>query len=273
MIEGNPAARNVSTRPIEQDVFSPPMLEGVIKWLNECLEGKARSKRIHERCPRPIANFLPRRLIEKTSCSGEAHRLRLIETDSLPKTTYIALSYCWGRDQLLKTTKDLLSSWMTEIPWEQLPATLKDAVLTCSRLSVQHIWIDAFCIVQNDPDDMAIEIARMPMIYQNSILTLAVARAASVKEGTRFFCQHNPRGFTNGWTLRPENSDSRTDSLQDIQVLHANFNEARGQPVEGYSLQFEETMNNWLKPVEVYTHRYLTVPTDRIVAISGVAER
>jgi hypothetical protein len=32
-------------------------------------------------------------------------------------------------------------------------------------------------------------------------------------------------------------------------------------------------MNNWLKLVEVYTHRHLTVPTDHITAISGIAER
>ena len=32
-------------------------------------------------------------------------------------------------------------------------------------------------------------------------------------------------------------------------------------------------MNNWLKLVEVYTHRQVTVATDRILAISGIAER
>jgi hypothetical protein len=337
-LTGNPASRVVSTRPIEQDPLASATFEKVTTWMAECLEGKAWGKRIHARCSCPTNDFLPTRLIEISHDEDHEYLLKLVESASMPTTSYIALSYCWGSDQPLKTTHALLSSWMTDIPWDKLPATLKDAIIVCTKFSIRYLWVDAFCIVQDDPDEMAVEIAQMPRIYQNSTLTVAVARAASVNEGflhprtrtdtpnsafelpfqchrpialgsvtllkvttspepldtrgwtlqerllaprtlefgslqTRIFCQRNPRGFADGWSLSPGNSESRQDSLQDAQVLQVHFNAIRDQSIEAYGLGFEEAMNNWLKLVEVYTHRQLTVATDRILAISGVAER
>jgi hypothetical protein len=187
------------------------------------------------------------------------------------------------------------------IPWDKLQATLKDAIVVCTKLDIRYLWVDALCIMQDDLDEMEVEIAQMSRIYQNSTLTAAAARAASVDEGflqprtgtdipnstfelpfqcsrpaalgsvtllkvptgpepldtrgwtlqerllaprtlefgsllTRFFCQHNPRGFTDGWSLGPGNSESLQDSLQDAQVLQEHFNEIRDQSIEVYSL-------------------------------------
>ncbi|RSL54077.1 hypothetical protein CEP54_010094 [Fusarium duplospermum] len=335
---GNPASRIVSTRPVEQQPLTSVTLERVSTWIAECLEGRARGRRIHTRCPRPVDDFLPKRLIEISHDANQEYLLKLIETDSLHAKGYIALSYCWGGDQLIKTTRALLPSWMEDIPWEKLPATLKDAIVVCAKLGIPYIWIDAFCIVQDDPEEKAVEIAQMPKIYENSTLTVAIARAASVNDGflqprnyeddlasafelpfqchrpvsvgsvtllkvpnkpepldirgwtlqerllaprtlefgslqTRFFCQHNPRGFTDGWSLAPANHASRQDSVQDVQILHTRFDSIRDHNVQGYNIGFEEAMNNWYHLVETYTHRQLTVPTDRILAISGIADR
>jgi len=64
-----------------------------------------------------------------------------------------------------------------------------------------------------------------------------------------------------------------SSQLNDVQVLQGHLNAIRDQSIEAYGLGFEEAMNNWLKLVEVYTHRQVTVATDRILAISGIAER
>jgi hypothetical protein len=61
--------------------------------------------------------------------------------------------------------------------------TLKDATIICTKIGVRHLWIDAFCILQDDPDDIEVDIAKMPSANENSILTLAITRAASVNEG------------------------------------------------------------------------------------------
>src|SRR5438477_3415556 len=98
---GNPAARLVSTRPIEKDVLTPAMFERVSAWLAECLEGKARGTKIHTRCPSPANNILPKRLIEISAGEGHEHVLKVVESDGLPTSSYIALSYCWGGDQPL----------------------------------------------------------------------------------------------------------------------------------------------------------------------------
>lgn len=251
---------------------------------------------------------------------------------------YVALSYCWGGDQTIKSTKALLHKWMVGITWDDLPQTLRDAVIVCQHMNIRYLWVDAFCIVQDDQEDKAVEIARMPNIYRNSTLTIAASRAGSVQEGflacrsatefpnlvfelpyrlrrsdshgsitlimtriepepldlrgwtlqerllsprtlefgtrqLRFLCQHNPRGLTDGWRLKPEATKSRQDNLQDIVVLQENFDALADIRRQRDDTEYEKAMENWFNLVNVYTHRRLTLPSDKILAISGIAER
>ena len=76
---GNPAARFVLTRPIEQDLIAPATLQKVSAWLTECLEGKVRGKLVHDRCPRPVAGFLPKRLVDISSPAVPAQVIKDID--------------------------------------------------------------------------------------------------------------------------------------------------------------------------------------------------
>jgi hypothetical protein len=40
-----------------------------------------------------------------------------------------------------------------------LPQTLQDAATVCEKLYIRFMWVDALCIVQDDSDDKAQEIA------------------------------------------------------------------------------------------------------------------
>ena len=338
IIPGNPAARMVSTRPIEREGASDRVFEKASTWLNECQHGQIRGKRIHAICLTPKDNYMPTRLIE-VSRHGDAYEMKLREMKDSPTEPYAALSYCWGGgDHSIKSVQALLSNWMAEIPWDQLPQTLRDAVIVCHKLHIRFLWIDAFCIVQDDPSDKDVEIAQMPNIYRNSTFTIAASRAAHVQDGflgersatelseaafqlpyqcqrpaargsitlvrtlvrpepldlrgwalqerllsprtmefgthqLRFMCQHNPRGITDGWRLNPEGSESRQDNLVDLAVLQADFDSLQGDWHRVQGTPFEEPMDNWYKLVEVYTCRHLTLPIDRVLAISGIAER
>ncbi|KAH7118579.1 hypothetical protein B0J13DRAFT_458258 [Dactylonectria estremocensis] len=86
---------------------------------------------------------------------------------------YAALSYCWGPPhETLLTTQATLEAHKERIALSCLPNTLRDAVLATKALDLRYIWIDALCIVQDDPQDWAAEIAIMHSIYLNAELTL-----------------------------------------------------------------------------------------------------
>lgn len=98
---------------------------------------------------------------------------------------YAALSYCWGGPQEVRLTRDNLDLLQEGIPHAEnrLPQTLRDAVVATQLLGLEYLWVDALCIVQDDPADKAREIDRMCAIYENSTVTLVAATARSVRDG------------------------------------------------------------------------------------------
>ncbi|KAF2993705.1 hypothetical protein E8E14_000594 [Neopestalotiopsis sp. 37M] len=51
------------------------------------------------------------------------------------------------------------------------------------KLAVDHLWIDALCIVQDDEQDRITEIANMGQIYENAYLTIAASSAKGSDDG------------------------------------------------------------------------------------------
>jgi len=86
----------------------------------------------------------------------------------------------------------------------------------------------------------------------------------------RFICQHNPRGITDGWRLKPEANDQRQDTLENIATLQADYG---AQSSNAQRTNYSNAIETWYRLVGVYTNRHLTDPKDRILAISGIAER
>jgi hypothetical protein len=64
-----------------------------------------------------------------------------------------------------------------------MPKTILDSLLIASKLKIRYIWIDALCIVQDDPNDWAAESAKMAGIYHGSILTIVAASSSSASQG------------------------------------------------------------------------------------------
>jgi hypothetical protein len=179
---GNPAARHISTRPIEKEGGSHETSRKVSIWLNRCLQEQIRGKRTHVNCSKPKPNYMPMRLIEISSHEDD-YELILRQTKGFNTQTYVALSYCWGGDQPVKSTHARLCEWIVNIPWDKLPLTIRDAVIVCQKLGIHFRWVDSLCILQDDPNEMAVEIAQMPDVYRNSTLTTAASRAAVCRKG------------------------------------------------------------------------------------------
>lgn len=66
-----------------------------------------------------------------------------------------------------------LKTFRAGIPWNHLPKTFQDAVLTTRNLGFRYLWIDALCIIQDSKDDWAAEAATMANIYANSALNIS----------------------------------------------------------------------------------------------------
>lgn len=135
---------------------------------------------------------LPTRLIDVGTDSNGP--IRLIQTNSKMQDRYIALSHCWGQlsdDQRCCTYESNLNQRMADIPYDQLPATFKDAVRVTRALGVRYLWIDSLCIIQRNAKDWAKESGKMEDVFSNAYCTIAASSASSSVVG--FLGPRTPR--------------------------------------------------------------------------------
>ncbi|VUC32174.1 unnamed protein product [Clonostachys rosea] len=156
----------------EEDI---PSLDLVKTWLADCDE--THEKECSSRKPRDG----PGRLI-----SIQDDTVRLVETaslDTLPQ--YATLTYCWGKVPFLKLTQDTYAEFLAGISLDRLPQTFQDAIIVARRLGLSYIWIDALCIIQEEPEksDWLKESGRMRSVYGGSHVTLAASSATDVYQG------------------------------------------------------------------------------------------
>ena len=125
---------------------------------------------------------MPTRVIEIVYVRGRRY-LRLRETRFEKPEPYAALSYCWGGTQCVTTTTESIYRHLIRINMQDLQATIKDAVVVTERLGIMKLWVDAFCIIQDDVVDKAWEIAQMPLVYSQATVTIVASRADRAEAG------------------------------------------------------------------------------------------
>lgn len=178
------AAKEITYRPPSLFPSSKETITTIKNWLEDCSTTHLECQQLQQNAKSPgKAASGPRRLLY---LSGNAShpQLRLQENDPANKVPqYIALSYCWGGDQPFKLLNHLVQLWVKDMPYDQLPQTLKDAIQVTMSLGLNHLWIDALCIIQDSDQDKAEEISRMADIYEQAYVTISAARATAVSEG------------------------------------------------------------------------------------------
>ncbi|KAI0099619.1 heterokaryon incompatibility protein-domain-containing protein [Nemania sp. FL0031] len=205
--EQDPAAEVISTRPMQNEPSQ--CLDAISSWLQNCLEN-------HTSCRYPVSSLreanrraVPKRLVRIKKLEGQQLRLSLQDTDSINELPpFAALSYCWGGAQTFACTQSNSLELASNIPDDRLPATIQDAVTVCSRLSLDYLWVDSICILQDSEMDKAIEIAKIPYIYGGAAVTIAASRARSAWDG-----------FLN----------SRAPSLESVPVFQLPWRSAKSQ--------------------------------------------
>ncbi|CAI6336164.1 unnamed protein product [Periconia digitata] len=80
---------------------------------------------------------------------------------------YVTLSYVWGN-----TGQDIVDDYI--IP-RDIPRTIENSIEITKQLGLRYLWIDRYCVPQNDPVNKAKQIQNMDKIYGQSALTIVAA--------------------------------------------------------------------------------------------------
>ncbi|KAM0350722.1 hypothetical protein ACHAPU_003217 [Fusarium lateritium] len=110
----------------------------------------------------------------------------------LPNMRYVALSYVWGSSEKakrLRSEKQLTRDnthrlrgfkGLEEMP---IPQTIKDAMVVVRDVGERFLWVDALCIVQDDPEDVGQQTGRMDLIYSKALFTILAACGEDSESG------------------------------------------------------------------------------------------
>ncbi|KAH7319131.1 heterokaryon incompatibility protein-domain-containing protein [Rhexocercosporidium sp. MPI-PUGE-AT-0058] len=283
------------------------------RWLKDCKTGHKECKRSDLQAP------LPTRVIDVGTKDSDP----FLYTSLGENADYITLSYAWGGDVLSKTTKSNLRERQQAIHEATLPQAFWDAFFIARELKIQYIWIDALCIVQDDPEDWSRESVLMSHIYENCTLTISATKSSKCESGflqarenleqdigayldgfkRSLFVRvaqsnvHQIQGPLNyrGWTFQERFLspavlhftddgiywECRSMCVNDSGATLSCSSELKAMSIPkerfyGQVEEYESTSgfgNLWISIVEKYCKRTLTFPEDKLIALSGIAQR
>ncbi|KAI0189886.1 heterokaryon incompatibility protein-domain-containing protein [Astrocystis sublimbata] len=148
-----------------QNVTTPQLSQFIGEKLRECAG--------HDTCGDIESSSLPKRVIDVGDDTRDPF---LFIPDNKVCAPYVCLSHCWGNPSFTNPTFSTnLQARMEGIALDELPKTFLEAILLTRVAGFQYIWIDSFCIVQDDLAEWEAEAQKMAEIYQNSIFTLVAA--------------------------------------------------------------------------------------------------
>ncbi|KAF2850372.1 HET-domain-containing protein [Plenodomus tracheiphilus IPT5] len=228
-------------------------------------------------------------------------------TCSQSTTTTIASWFadCLANHHEFRTCRsDLKLHLESGVAIDTLPKTFHDAILICQNLSIEYLWIDSLCIIQDDEADWQKQAALMADVYEGAIITIAAAHAENPTRGCfsniRAACRGQPLpGYTNTY-VRPWPLLQRGWVFQEVslspRVIYFGAEEVvwqcrckverEGHPNEPWLLEkirapvlsltnYDTTTldNYWFEVVRRYSSRSLSRQMDCLPAIAAMARR
>ncbi|PVI01806.1 HET-domain-containing protein, partial [Periconia macrospinosa] len=110
--------------------------------------------------------------------NNKVENLRLINCDTgeikraEEGEEYVALSYVWGQEG----TKSKQGSLT-------YPQTVQDAILATRQLGYSRLWIDQYCLDQNNLPEFQAQLQQMDSIYKQAAVTLVAAAGVNANHG------------------------------------------------------------------------------------------
>lgn len=138
---------------------------GILKdWINFCCENHQNTCGEEDGDPLPVPGF---RLIE---CSTK----KIIPAPA--GVEFVALSYVWGIAPIPPGTSN------NEIP-DSASSVIQDAMIVTINIGYRYLWVDRYCIPQDDEGARHDQIRRMNLIYQRAQLTIICAAGQDASDG------------------------------------------------------------------------------------------
>jgi hypothetical protein len=127
----------------------------------------------HVECATSTNTLLPTRVLQ-IHPQGDTFTVRLADfSNGRVHGSYVALSYVWGTETTFRLLRSNRRAFVEEgVAYDELPKTMQDAVRVASALGISTLWIDALCIVQDDPNDRDAELSRMCEYYRNAAVVI-----------------------------------------------------------------------------------------------------
>lgn len=159
----------------KQDFSAAPP---VIDWAATA-QWKTRCEQEHRNCGERAMGKLPRhfRLIDVAE-------KRIIDANN-NTPSFFALSYVWGADSENEAAlcQGNLSELQKSGGLNDLPQTIADAMRVCEQLDQAYLWVDRFCIVQDDKEDKYGQIGSLEAIYSRAELVIVAACGENMQSG------------------------------------------------------------------------------------------
>ncbi|TXB96962.1 hypothetical protein FocTR4_00011561 [Fusarium oxysporum f. sp. cubense] len=178
-------AKDINLKPLPGSDQGETTWKSVREWLDRC-------DKHHKDCKhKKTSAWKPTRLLYVCNTQA-ALQVRLVESQDIPDgVEYLTLSHCQGAGSTLQLTRSNIEAFKSSIPVDELSRVFIDACNTAKRLSHDYLWIDALCIIQDDPADWQHEVGCMASTYGNSWLN--VSADGDDEAGHGLFCPSDKR--------------------------------------------------------------------------------
>jgi hypothetical protein len=106
-----------------------------------------------------------------------------------PLSEYVTLSYCYGTAKPTRLHRKTLPALRQGVAASSLPKSIADAAFVTNELGFKYLWVDALCLMQDDPEEMLAESSQMDKVYSGASLNLA-ATASKDSQGGLFYSRN-----------------------------------------------------------------------------------
>ncbi|KAK3938827.1 hypothetical protein QBC46DRAFT_355590 [Diplogelasinospora grovesii] len=295
-MKGGSAASQIM--PESDNTNSPRTMDAIRVWTQECSEKHAICK-----ARRNGQSWHPSRLLDLgLSSLPYDQRCRIVSRDLIAHDEpYATLSHRWSVGDIIRLTTENISDFSTSgVLISSMSRTFQECISFVRAMHIRYLWIDSLCIIQEGDDgvDWDCEAKTMHDVYRNSRLNISadwgdveVSNSPLDKRGwvlqerllsprnvhfcrnevfweccEATLCESFPRqyisadvlDYNNTANLKRFNGD---ELLRRCNILRGMQDFARINPQ--YQL--------WHDILSAYGRCRLTYPSDRLVAVSGVA--
>ncbi|QKD57005.2 heterokaryon incompatibility protein-domain-containing protein [Fusarium oxysporum Fo47] len=131
---------------------------------------------------------MPKRLLDVGQLGDPF--IRLLEASDDARVSFAIGSYVWGnglKEDAIKqaqTTKENIGYRIASgIEATGLPKSIQDLIEVTRQIGLRYLWLDAFCIVQDDNDDKDHQFNSLAEFYKQAGILISAASASDCGEG------------------------------------------------------------------------------------------